>query len=194
MPASYVARDGERWPLGTAADVAWIAQGTEIGTTITSAIPTVFDAYATVLLAGVDDDADQEGHDEAIVSVLRTHSPDQRWWLGYLETGADDIVFPDADKVRLYADWPYVLIQAGPEQARTWRRWNFGSFWSGHLPNLMFPADHAWLVSTLWDDAWTCVGGTTALIDDLLHHPMLGPRSRRVLPGADATPPGYHSF
>jgi hypothetical protein len=32
------------------------------------------------------------------------------------------------------------------------------------LPNLMFPADRSWLVSTLWDDDWTCVGGPAELV------------------------------
>ena len=41
---------------------------------------------------------------------------------GYLDTGADDIVFPDAPKVTLYSGWPYVLVEAGPEQAATWRQ------------------------------------------------------------------------
>ena len=75
--------------------------------------------------------------DAALLSVLRAHATDPRWW------------------------------------------------------NLMFPVDRRWLVSTLWDDDWTCVGGTTALINDLMHHPQLSPLVRRVAPGQDATPPGY---
>jgi hypothetical protein len=43
-------RDGSTWPIGTDAEVAWIASGTSIGRTITAAIPPVFDAYATVVL------------------------------------------------------------------------------------------------------------------------------------------------
>ena len=31
-----------------------------------------------------------------------SYSAGQPWWLGYLDTGADDIVFPDAPKVTLY--------------------------------------------------------------------------------------------
>ncbi|MDN5796197.1 MAG: hypothetical protein L0H79_10670 [Intrasporangium sp.] len=174
------------WPLGTSADLAWIAQGTTIEERIACAVPAVFDAYATVMLP---EDHEQTRHDHAILSVLRAHSGGQPWWLGYLDTGADDVVFPDAPRVSLYAHWPYVLVRAGPAQAATWRRWDYGSFWFGHLPNLMFPADRSWLVSTLWGDDWTCVGGTTALVDSLLGHGILRERSRRVAPGQDATPP-----
>ncbi len=185
-------RDGTCWPVGTAADVAWIAAGTTVGKTITSAIPAVFDTYASVVLP--EDRAAQGAHDEAVLSVLRTHAVKVPWWLGYLETGADDVVFPEAPRVTLYSGWPYVLVQAGPDQAATWRRWDLGSFWQGHLPNLMFPADRSWLVSTLWDDDWTCIGGSAALVDDLLHHPELRSRARLVELGHDATPPGHHAI
>jgi hypothetical protein len=184
-----VERDGTTWRLGTAAELAWIAAGTTVGTAITAAIPAVFDAYVTILLP--EETAEQVRHDRALISALRAQSTDERWWLGYLDTGADDVVFSNAPRVRLYADWPYVVVQAGPEQASGWRRWELGSFWSGHLPNLMFPVDRCWLVSTLWDDDWTCVGGPSTLIERLLSDPELGPRTRRVDCNQDATPPGH---
>jgi hypothetical protein len=56
----------------------------------------------------------------------------------------------------------------------------------------MFPVDRSWLVSTLWDDDWICVGGSRALVDAARHHPDLGRRTRQVAPsGEDATPPGH---
>ena len=166
--------------------------GVSVGTPINSTIPAVFDAYATIVLP--EESTDQARHDAALMSVLGAHATDSGWWLGYLDTGADDVVFPAAPRVRLYWDWPYVLILAGSEQAEGWRRWDFGSFWSGRLPNLMFPVDRCWLVSTLWDDDWTCVGGTAALIDALLGNPELSTRVRRVFPDQDATPPGHTSI
>jgi hypothetical protein len=183
-------RDGKAWRIGTDADVAWITDGTSVGRTITAAIPPVFEAYATAVVPS--ETGRQETHDQAVLSVLREQSADQPWWLGYLDTGADYIVFPDAPMVTLYAGWHYVLVEAGPEQAATWRRDDLGSFWKGVLPDVMFPADRSWLVSTLWDDDWTCIGGPAGLVDSFLRHPDL--ETRPVTLGQDATPPGHVAF
>jgi hypothetical protein len=192
-------RDGNVWPIGGYAEVAWIQEGTSTTTLITAAIPPLFDAYATVELPepggiahGLLSD-EQERHDRALLAVLSRYAAPQRWWLGYLDTGADDVVFPDAPPVRLYANWRYVLVGAGPQQATTWRSEGSGSFWKGSLPNLMFPADRSWLVSTLWDDDWTCIGGSTTLVEDLLGDSELGRRARRVTLEDDATPPGHQA-
>jgi hypothetical protein len=184
------ARNGSTWRIGTDAEVAWIANGTSMGRTITAAIPPLFEAYATVLLPHGGEGQGQ--HDQAVLGLLSEQSPGQPWWLGYLDTGADDIVFPHAPKVTLYSGWHYVLVEAGPEQAATWRHDDPGSFWMGVLPNLMFPADRSWLVSTLWDDDWTCVGGQAGLIGRFLSHPDL--RARPVKLGEDVTPPGHQAF
>lgn len=185
-----VTRDGSKWRIGTDADVAWITSGTSIGRTITSAIPPVFEAYATVVLpeGGVGQDA----HDQAVLGLLREQSPNQLWWLGYLDTGADDIVLPDAPMVTMYAGWHYVIVEAGPQQAATWRQHDRPSFWKGALPNLMFPADRSWLVSTLWDDDWSCVGGPAELVGNFVRHPGL--QARPVVLSQDATPPGHQAF
>ena len=124
--------------------------------------------------------------------------PARRWWLGYLLTGSDDLVCPGVrmsalPTVTLYANWDYVLIEAGPRQAATWRGNGTSTFWWDNvLPDLMFPADRSWLVSTLWDDDWACAGGTAALMDSFLAHPDLEARAVRL--GEDATPPGHHAF
>jgi hypothetical protein len=184
------ARDGSTWRIGADAEVAWIANGTSVGRTITAAIPPVFDAYATIVLP--DGGAEQEMHDRAVLRLLSEHSTGQPWWLGYLDTGADDIVFPGAPMVTLYSGWHYVLVEAGPEQAATWRQAELESFWKGVLPNVMFPADHSWLVSTLWDDDWTCIGGPAGLVGRFLQHPDL--QARPVALGQDATPPGHQAL
>lgn len=181
-------RDGGTWRIGADAEVAWIADGTSMGRAITAAIPPVFEAYATVVLP-YDDEA-QEKHDHAELGLLKEHSPSQPWWLGYLDTGADDVVFPDAPKVTLYSGWRYLLVEAGPEQAAIWR--HRGSFFPGVLPNLMFPADRSWLVSTLWDDDWTCLGGPAGLVGRFLRHPHL--QARPVAVDQDATPPGHEAL
>ena len=183
------ARDGSTWRIGTDAEVTWIETGTSTGLAITAAIPPVFEAYATVVLPEEGDGQDKR--DQAVIALLSGQSAGQPWWLGYLDTGADDIVFRDAPMVTLYAGWHYVLVEAGPEQAATWRRSEFGSFWKGVLPNLMFPADRSWLVSTLWDDDWTCIGGPAELVDSFLRHPGL--QARPVALGQDATPPGHQA-
>ena len=183
-------RDGSTWRIGTDAEVAWIANGTSTGLTITAAIPPVFEDYATVELPH---GGERQGeHDRAVLALLREHSASHSWWLGYLDTGADDLVFPDAPMVTLYSGWDYVLVEAGPEQAATWRQHNGWSFWKGALPNLMFPADCSWLVSTLWDDEWSCIGGPVELVDSFLRHPVL--QARPVALGEDATPPGHHAL
>src|SRR5947199_10440681 len=114
-------RDGRAWPIGTADEVDWITNGTRIDRTIASGIPPVFAAYATVVLPDPEDGLDPpereiewaeyfaqwqvaapRRHGLALVDVLREHSAGERWWLGYLHTGASDIVFPDAPMVSVY--------------------------------------------------------------------------------------------
>jgi hypothetical protein len=181
-------KDGNTWRIGTDAEVSWIARGTSISTTITSAIPPVFDAYGTVVLP--ENQAQRARRDQAVAALLSEHSAGQRWWLGYLDTGVDDVIFPGAPMVTLYAGWHYVLVEAGPEQAAAWRSHDAGSY--GALPNLIFPADRSWLASTLWDDDWMCIGGPASLVDSLLRHPDL--EARRALLGEDATPPGHQAL
>lgn len=105
------ARDDRTWRIGTDAEVAWISSGTSVGRTITAGIPPVFEAYARVVFPDSAETWDR--HDRAMLALLREQSPDQPWWLGYLDTGADDIVFPDALKVSLYTGWHYVRAGAG---------------------------------------------------------------------------------
>jgi len=183
-------RDGSTWQIGTAADVDWIAGGTSGGLAITSAIPPVFPAYATVVVPEPGMPDQQQARDRALLDVLARRSTQERWWLGYLETGNSDVVFVDAPRVKLYSgDWRYVLVSAGPKQAARWRS---PDPWKGCLPDVMFPGDRSWLVSTLWDDDWTCVGGSEQLIADLFSDPDLRALMRQVTTDdEDATPPGH---
>jgi hypothetical protein len=70
-------KDGSTWHIGTDAEVAWIANGTSIGRTITAAIPPVFEAYATVVLPHRGEE--QERYDRAVLAMLRKHSARQPW-------------------------------------------------------------------------------------------------------------------
>jgi hypothetical protein len=184
-----VVRDGAEWQLGDRSDIAWIDAGTTTDCTIQSSMPLVFDAYATVVIA--DDKVERERQDRVIVEILSESARGQPWWLGYLDTGGSDVVFPEAPRVFMYAEWGYVLVEAGPDQAASWR----DSGW-GHrrLPDLIFPSDRSWLVSTLWDDDWTCVGGPAPFVDRFIRHPILQSYTRAVSPGEDATPPGHDSI
>jgi hypothetical protein len=171
-----VLKDGRAWRLGSEDDVAWIDAGITGGLSITAAVPSVFAAYATLAFP-VDLELDrdhlrpaEDRFDDAVLSVLSAHTKPQHWWLGFLETGASDVVLDDAPRVRVYG-WKYVLAQAGPHEARTWR--SDDGRWFTALPELMFPADRSWLLSSLWDDAWACVGGSAELISALLIEPEL---------------------
>jgi hypothetical protein len=176
------------WRIGGSGQVDWIAENFQPGRSIATAIPRVFGAYGTVVVPG--DPDDKQTSDAALLSVLREQPSPQPWWLGYLETGVADLVFSDAPRVPLYAGWPYVLVQAGPDEAATWRTNEQATPWHSALPELMFPLDRSWLVSTLWDDDWRCVGGAPNFVQALLQHPRL--EARTVTLHEDATPPGHH--
>jgi hypothetical protein len=186
-----VAKDGRTWRVGTSAELAWIDDGATVGLTINAGIPLLFEAYATVVLPADHDEIDR--HDRAVLAVLSGHSAGQPWWLGYLDTGGDDVVFRDAPMVSIFHGWGYVLVEAGPDQAATWRRRSGppGFQWKV-LPDLIFPADRSWLFSKLWDDDWSCLGGSARLIEEFLRHPDL--QTRQVTPDEDATPPGHTAF
>jgi hypothetical protein len=180
--------DNREWRLGADTVVTWINDGTSAGTAITAAIPPVFAAYCTLALPR-NGEAELVAHEQAVIELLAEQTEEQPWWLGYLDTGASDVVFPYATGVIVYYGYRYVLVQAGPQQAATWR--DRGFKWA--LPDLMFPADRSWLLSTMWDDDWTCIGGSEQLVSSFLSQTTLGPRARRVTLGEDATPPGHES-
>jgi hypothetical protein len=205
LPESRI-KDGRDWRIGSADDVRWIEDGTFGGVRIGSAIPPVFEAYATLEHPLTGDrltkwEAEQdpqtlvidawERHETALLAILIEQTEEQPWWLGYLETGSSEVVFDEAPRVTMYAGWDYVLVEAGPDQAAAWRD---GVVYES-LPDLIFPADRSWLVSTLWDDDWTCIGGPRALVDALLGDPVLRERAREVDPAMkDATPPGHPAY
>ena len=180
------AKDGRSWRIGGGVEVAWIAGGTAPGLAVTSAIPPVFDAYATIVVP--DGGNVRNESDRIVLAVLRDASAVQPWWLGYLDTGADDVVFPDTPMVTLYTGWRYVLVEAGPDQAAEWKD---RLSWRGVLPDVIFPADRSWLISTLWDDDWRCVGGTVELVERLQSDARLDVRIIGI--GEDATPPGHQA-
>jgi hypothetical protein len=127
--------------------------------------------------------------DRVVLQLLTDHTIDHPWRLGYLDTGTEDVIFPDAPIVTLYAGWRYVLVEAGSRPAASWR--NDPSSWRGVMPDLVFPADPSWLLCRLWDEDWRCLGGPHSLIRSVIDHPRL--EARTVRPGEDAMPPGHVS-
>jgi hypothetical protein len=172
-----VFRDGREWRLGNESEVAFITAATTSGTAIGHTIPPIYAAYCTVQIPLRTEASELVEHERALMELLGAATEHQRWWLGYLDTGAHDVVFPFAPRTPFYGHG-YVLVEAGPHQAATWRE----EGWNWALPDLMFPADRSWLLSTGWDDSWTCIGGTEQLIQSFLTHPMLGARTERVTP------------
>jgi hypothetical protein len=200
VPGPYEERlkDGVAWRIGTAEDVAWIGNRERSGYSVTVAIPPIFESYATLEHPKSEswrprDYEAERRQDLALLAQLtahteRAHSERQPWWLGYLETGltSSDVVFYDAPRLKLYADWGYVVVQAGPDQAASWRPTNGWNNWkSTELPEIMFPEDHSWLVSTLWDDDWTCIGGPQDLIAAITADESFKGRARQVSAGDD---------
>jgi hypothetical protein len=193
--SEWRSKDGREWHIGSELDASWVDEN-ESPVAFGCTLPRVFDAYATLELEGSGngeamDYSASEAHDDNVLRILRAHTAAQPWWLGYLDTGSSDVVFYDAPRAELYAGWGYVLVEAGPAQAKTWR----GLDWKGYLPDLIFPADRSWLVTTLWDDDWTCIGGTRGLVQAFKVDPELGSRVHEVDASMkSAVPPGHVAF
>lgn len=155
-----VALDNDGWDgkAGNPDVVRWIKDGTVRGRTVGAAIPGTFEAYG-VYEAQREDEA-RLVQQQRLVQHLRRFGA-QSWWLGYLDTGVHDVVLVDTPRVDVYVPGSgYVLVQAGPQEALDWR---------DTLPDLIFPVDHAWLVSILWDDDHTFFGGTRQLVSELVN-------------------------
>jgi hypothetical protein len=73
---------------------------------ITSAIPPVFAADATIVVP--DTNEGRFEHGRLVPRLLSEQSGDQPWWLGYLDTGSDDLVFPDTPQ---FLDQAQLLVR-----------------------------------------------------------------------------------
>jgi hypothetical protein len=115
-------KDGIAWRIGGERDLQWIRGATGVARQITAAIRPVFADHATLVHPGASafprDVREERQWDLALVEVLRRHAQLLPWWLGYLDTGASDIVFWDTPTVTLYTGWHDVLIEAGPRTGR----------------------------------------------------------------------------
>jgi hypothetical protein len=116
--------DGVAWTVGGQAEVERIAEGTGSGPQITTAIR--LDTPPTRTLTNAGRRTSPAIRTSSVAKILRLSTccaatAARRWWLGYLDTGASDIVFWDVPKVTIYWGWEYVLVLAGPDQAASWR-------------------------------------------------------------------------
>lgn len=65
----------------------------------------------------------------------------------------------------------YLLFRGPLQEAGQWGA--RGPAWQDappRIPNLMWPADHAWFAATDVDNDWTGIGGSPDLLDELLQH------------------------
>ena len=147
-----------------------------------------YQGYATFHPGVVEVDA----HERAIVDLLSGHTSDQPWSLGCLDADAHDMVFPQTRKRSfLYAASPYVLIEAPPDPALS-RGDSDACARTAHCRICAFRRTASSLVSALWDDLWTDVGG----FDRVDHRPerespiinatQVRPNYYAVAAGADA--------
>lgn len=157
--------------------VDWITDATRIGRTIACAIPPVYEAYATIVVPDGNEAKTQS--DLALVHVLQAHALADRWWLGYLDTGVADLSNIEGQRVSAYFGWPYVLKLGDPRQVLAARDNGRSTPWHSALPELLFTHDRSWLVSTLWDDDWRCLGGPASLVEAVLAHSHIEAWSRR---------------
>jgi hypothetical protein len=173
-------KDGMEWRIGSTADIAWIENASDFSKPVATEVPPIFPAYCRLELPAPNAQAAQAAHDKAVIDLLGAATDSQQpWWLGYLEYGIGiDLVFNDAPRTELFG-WQYVLVQAGPEQALTWRSSCAPDVaWKGALPDLIFPADHSWMLFTPWDERWSDIGGSEYLIDSFTRDPQLRSRTQ----------------
>ena len=117
----------------------------------------------------------------ALINLLskRTATPNACWlclWAGY---GYGNAVWAElyahATRVRLPGR-DYLLFKGSVAQAQGWE----------DGPNLWWPEDRAWCVASEIDFPYTYVGGSKALIDDILRHPDLEALPATVEDGVNA--------
>jgi hypothetical protein len=104
---------------------------------------------------------------DALAGMLAQHTstPDRCWFCTW--EGWGSVVLDDGPRVELPGR-NYALF-VGPLAALP----SLMDAQADHSPNLWWPDDRAWCVATEIDLAWTYVGGSAALISDVLANPRL---------------------
>lgn len=108
-----------------------------------------------------------EGQLAALAGILKRHTttPDLCWfgiWEGYGNLGIGRGKLDEPPRFSL--EWRDYLLYRG--QLDGWR--GLADSGSNAVPELWWPDDRAWVLATDCDFSWAYVGGTTALIDELV--------------------------
>ena len=163
------------------------------GLSVTTAIPPVFEAYAPSTRRGCRLPTPTNA---PWSTSLVACTPDQPWWLGSRHRRPRRRLSARSRGCPSTGTGPIVLVEAGPEQALGRRVRSHARRRTGSLPDLFFPADRSWLVSALWDDIWTDIGASAAILAALRRNPLVNARPRRARrgraparPDARLTPP-----
>lgn len=164
-------------PLADVSPADWFVHAEAEAWTKICLGPPGYEAYARLQLIPADEDPDVD-LTQLSAQALRRILPDHT-------TTADDCYFGQWDgsgwepPVTPASTTFSVMFEPGPGLRGSLRDYHlFGgsledsSRWDGgDPPHLMWPADHAWFVAKDVDPDWIGVGGTVALIDDVLSAP-----------------------
>jgi hypothetical protein len=131
-------------------DVAWIRDGTSVSRTIRSAIPDGYD------VDGLVDLVEDGGRTESRLLTALGIAADEELVAGWIDR--DGLMTEAGDEHLLYATWRYRIriVRTAELEGRLHPDVH------DDFPDLLFPRDRAWLVSTLWDDTWRSIGASEA--------------------------------
>jgi len=157
-----------------ATELDWIRIGTSLGMSIRSAVPGGFDVFG---LLDIDDGA--RPTEDALLNALET-SEGEPLVAGWILRNS--LVTETGDEHLLYANWRYRLRRVTRSDLTGRPSTGVNGF-----PDLLFPSDHRWIVSTLWDDSWRSIGLST---DRALEVERALPTFERIHPDADISTTG----
>ena len=133
-------------------DIAWLRQEGAAFGTLRYAIPASFEAYGVLDLP-----RDIRPVEEALLGTMST-DPAEPLVAGWIDRGPWPA--PAGTEHVLYSGWKYRLRRLKTRELTGLPTEGIGSF-----PDLLFPPNHSWLVSLLWDDSWRSIGASQALAD-----------------------------
>jgi hypothetical protein len=113
----------------------------------------------------------------ALASDVRRSEP-QPGGSAIWRPAVQDVVFPDAPRVEVYAHWSYVLVEAGPDQAAEWRA---RDPWGESSPDVMSrPIALGWSRLSGTTTGRVSVAPRGSSTPSFLTRPWLSARMRRI--------------